>query len=232
MKTSHKLIMMMSGAAPELDPTTMGTLLCWVEARKLVGLNNGDVVGSFTDFSGAGNHLTSTTTGRPAYTLNQINGLPAVVYTTAAEQWSGKAFTANQPLTRIIVARLDTFVTGKYFWSGGGNPNECGFYANGTSGVRVNAGTAVDKAVNVVNGDWFMCSVVYNGASSIFRWNGTQSTASPGTAAGTGATLGNSAYHTGGLAMAVAAYLQYDGDISSNLPTIETWLKGVYNLPF
>jgi hypothetical protein len=60
-------------------PKKLGGLVLWLDASKITGLNDGDVVTQWDDASGLENHATQSTTSRkPLYKINIINGRPVV----------------------------------------------------------------------------------------------------------------------------------------------------------
>jgi hypothetical protein len=85
-----------SGAAPYGIPTsavanwlpTGGTyagLYAWWSAPGLLGLNDGDALGTWTDFSGNARDATQATAGnKPTYKVNIRNGLPAIYFDGSA----------------------------------------------------------------------------------------------------------------------------------------------------
>jgi hypothetical protein len=133
-----------------------------------------------------------------------------------------------------MLFRMDTYADLKQFWDGIPDPNTCALLSITSTSIRLRVGSpGADLTIpTIVNGNWYVASVVYNGSSSIFRWNGSQQTFSTGTTTTGGITLANSPYHLAGSAITIAAFLQYSGDITGNLPTIEAWLKKVYGLTF
>lgn len=63
----------------DFDASAYGTLLAWLEADKISGLSNDDLV---TTWDGTGyNPATQSTSGlKPTYKTNRINGLPSVLF--------------------------------------------------------------------------------------------------------------------------------------------------------
>lgn len=70
-----------SGGGGAFSPASIPGLLGWYAARLETGLNDGDAVATFTDQSGNGRNATQpTSTKRPLYKTNIINGKPALLF--------------------------------------------------------------------------------------------------------------------------------------------------------
>lgn len=61
-----------------MEPSELPNLRLWVRADQIEGLSDGDLVSTWSDLSGAANHLTSSGESRPTYKANQIKGKPAI----------------------------------------------------------------------------------------------------------------------------------------------------------
>jgi PKD repeat protein len=84
------------------DPSDVPDLLMWLEADAITGLNNGDPVSTWPDASGNGQNATqSTSSKRPIYRTNQVNGLPAVEFDASDD---GMWTSADSPTTTTIIA--------------------------------------------------------------------------------------------------------------------------------
>ena len=60
-------------------PNKFGGLELWLDASQLTGLVNNDPLGTWTDFSGKGNHATQGTAGfKPIYKTNIVNEKPII----------------------------------------------------------------------------------------------------------------------------------------------------------
>lgn len=67
-------------SVPELVPNSVSGLTLWLKADSL-SLNNGDLVGTWTDSSGNGHDATQVnTTRKPTYKTNILNGKPGLVF--------------------------------------------------------------------------------------------------------------------------------------------------------
>ncbi|MFQ3598401.1 MAG: T9SS type A sorting domain-containing protein [Chloroherpetonaceae bacterium] len=71
-------------------------LLVWLKADDITGLNNGDLVSTWTGFDNTPN-ATSTGSFRPTFVTNRVNGLPVVRFT------GNGGLTKDQPLMRANV---------------------------------------------------------------------------------------------------------------------------------
>lgn len=83
-----------------VQPNTIANLVRWFKADAITGLNDGDAVSTWTDSAGVGN-ATGTTTTRPLYKTNILNGLPAVRFDGTDDIL--KIATAFAPQTVFVV---------------------------------------------------------------------------------------------------------------------------------
>ena len=83
-----------------VQPNTIANLVRWFKADAITGLNDGDAVSTWTDSAGLGN-ATGTTTTRPLYKTNILNGLPAVRFDGTDDIL--KIATAFAPQTVFVV---------------------------------------------------------------------------------------------------------------------------------
>lgn len=85
--TGWKLVTSTSATGPYIPPTTTATnLLAWFDANEIIGLSDGDLVGTWEDSTGQTTSLTqSDTTLRPAWKSSIVNGYPVVRWTTGNE---------------------------------------------------------------------------------------------------------------------------------------------------
>jgi hypothetical protein len=61
-------------------PADLADLRAWYKADAITGLSDGDPVSTWSDSSGGGYDLTQTSTARPLYQTNTLNGLPVVEF--------------------------------------------------------------------------------------------------------------------------------------------------------
>lgn len=79
--------------------------LIWLDANQESYANN-DPVDQFTDWSGNGNHFTSSGTARPTFKTNRINGLPAVQADGVDDGMLLASLGAQTAWTLFVVGRL------------------------------------------------------------------------------------------------------------------------------
>ncbi len=91
-----------ASTGPPGGPGDIADLMMWLQADAITGLNDGDPVSSWSDLSGSCNPATQGTASKqPAYRVNQVNGLPAVVFDATDD---GMSTTANPGTATTIVA--------------------------------------------------------------------------------------------------------------------------------
>ena len=101
------------GFSEEL-PTDITTLKLWLKANAIVGLNDGDVVTTWSDASGNGNDaIQSTVAKKPIYKTNIVNGLPVVRFDGTDDYFSNTLiaplpWTSEDEYTAIIVIAFHT----------------------------------------------------------------------------------------------------------------------------
>ncbi len=91
-----------SSTGPPGGPGDIPNLMMWLQADAITGLNDGDPVSSWSDLSGTCNPATQATSSKqPVYRINQVNGLPAVVFDASDD---GMSTTANPGTATTIIA--------------------------------------------------------------------------------------------------------------------------------
>lgn len=83
----------------------------WLDANQEVFANN-DPVGQFTDWSGNGNHFTSSGTARPTFKTNRINGRPSVLADGVDDGMILLSFASRSAWTVMFVGCLVTYTGG------------------------------------------------------------------------------------------------------------------------
>lgn len=102
-------------APPALAPPVAGPDI-WLDANQELFANN-DPVGQFTDWSGNGNHFTSSGTARPTFKTNRINGRPTVSADGVDDGMILASVAAYTEWSLYVVGRLITDVAPRNFLS-------------------------------------------------------------------------------------------------------------------
>lgn len=84
------------------NPATYGTVLVWLKADSL-SLSDGDPVSTWSDSSGNGNDATSSSTARPTYKTNILNGLPILRFDGSNDYIQGSSVISSTTLTAFVV---------------------------------------------------------------------------------------------------------------------------------
>jgi len=75
----RRVVAMTSGGSSAFSPASIAGLQLWLDASQIVGLNDGDAVGTWSDLSGNGNDATQATASKkPTFQTNEQNGKPGV----------------------------------------------------------------------------------------------------------------------------------------------------------
>lgn len=184
-------------AAAPFAPTDVAGLKLWLKAdgtlwqdsaRTTPATLDGDPVGAWDDGSGAGNHaLQATAAARPTLRLTVQNGRPAVRSDGVDDRLQTGAFVLNQPSTVAVVARRTGGAAQGYYLDGRVVNTRVMQYANATT-MRLYAGVVFDSTV-AVQASFFAALAVFNGASSVLRFNGVETTGNASTLNASGLTL-------------------------------------------
>ena len=103
-------------------PVPPPSLSAWFKAEALSGFANGDLVGSWIDSSGKGNHATqSVVTPKPSYLSSAINGRPAVHFNAAESDCLSFTRPVKDDFAIFCVFRSSQGIgTGTNFYNGAG----------------------------------------------------------------------------------------------------------------
>jgi len=71
-------------SAPAWSPLNLPNLVLWLRADGIIGKNDGDLIDTWLDESGQGNHATAAGLGRPTYKVSIVNGLPILRFDGSA----------------------------------------------------------------------------------------------------------------------------------------------------
>lgn len=215
------------------SPTDISGLKLWVKADANVYSDagstpavNDDPVQQWNDQSGIGYNLSQATSGqRPLLKTNVLNSLPILRFDGSDDQIVGATGTfaaANQPLTYFIVLKkADT--TNKVPMSGG--TGAFLFNWSGSTGDAY-AGTSLTFTCTITN--WNIIGVVFNGASSIVRCNGAETTGNAGSGA-FGATVTVGSYPGFPWNGDIAEVIIYDSALgSTDRASVDDYLNAKY----
>jgi hypothetical protein len=148
-----------------------------------------DPVGEWQDQSGNGNHAGNTLTARPLLKLNIINGLPVLRFDGVDDVLNTSTFTLNQPLTIAFVAK-GTFDTNTYWFDGITTLNTRVISRPAENTLRLFSGGIFDRTSSDTTNP-FAAICVFNGASSVINFNGSESSGDVGATNGAGLRIGS-----------------------------------------
>lgn len=148
-----------------------GTPKMWYDASQLEGLSDNDPVAAIPDLSGNGINLAQAEpTDKPTYQTSVQNGLPSVRFTANLSIGTGLT-DFSQPNTVFLVAKVTTVATNDYLCGGiNGGRNDI-LTPNSNWGLY--AGDVVESTVPVDTNP-HVISVLFNGASTVFRIDGRE----------------------------------------------------------
>lgn len=165
MHPSRRRLLLLSGRP--WTPAQLPGLMFWHDASKLV-LNNLDPVTTWFDLSGNGrDQAQGTAAAKPTYQVNQINGLPAVVFDGIDDFMKAVAFIWNQPEYIFTVIRIVAAAAGDSFWDGNAL-NVMRSYQSSAGIIRLFAGGAGPTS-GALGTTWHVISSLYNGAGSLLQ---------------------------------------------------------------
>lgn len=214
-----------------LDISEIEDLALWVDASNL-DLNDGDLVGSWTDLSGNDYHATQSTDGnKPTFKENILNGKPVV-------RFDGENFlqtneflsTLEQPNTFFIIFTANEN-PGYIIFDGitDGNRNAFGSSGPGTTTVSLFAGVVLNSS-QLLPQDWSVWTGLYDNTNSQILKNGIlENQGDIGSQNLTGLTIGCRFSLTRFLIGDIAEILIYDSALSdSNRLLVENYLSQKY----
>ena len=169
------------------DPLGISGCQLWLKADAIVGLNDGDSIGTWSDQSGNGHDATAAGALRPTYKTGILDG-KAVVRFDGTNAMTTASFSLNPPKTVFIVANNPA---GTHVWLDGLGLYSTYFDATSSTNIRMYAGAAVNATVPDCR-PYGIIAGVFNGASSVLAYNGTPTTGDSGADNASGFTLGAS----------------------------------------
>lgn len=200
-------------------PASAPNLIFWVKADQITGLSDGDPVSTWEDQSGNGFDATQSGSNRPTYKTGILNSLPVVRFLRSSVQtMTAPIGVQAQPYTLFIVVKFTNFGATNMYALDGGNQNGGIVYNGvGTTAFGLYAGGSV-LSISATNTNWNYVGAVYNGASTIFSLNGTESSpGNPGTSSITNLTIGEPGGVSSGAELDgdIAEIIYYSGIVSS-----------------
>lgn len=218
-------------------PLVMGVSGCklWLDASTIVGYNDGDSVGLWSDISSNGNDAVQVTTANmPVYKINAVNGKPALKFDGSKLFNLTTSIDSNSGVTIFVVVNKDDNNTDYYqsiltttamgIYSKMQSHDSWGVYST-SSGVSY-TGVQVDNTYKVL-------SVVKNGSISTLWTNGVESLTVSGmnitTIFAPSNILGSCALNVQGLIGSIAEVIVFNGALSdSDRQAVETYLDTKY----
>ena len=199
------------------------------------GAGNPLTISRWYDQSGFSRHAVQATSGSQPTIYNGTsvvtkNGKPALAF-GGATNFIAQIDVINQPSTYVAVHDIVTTSGYTYPWSAGNLGQEFTSYGL-TQSIAIAGSYLIGPNID----DYMVSSVVFNGASSIIRTNGTvgvtgnAGTNSTGTSLGIGARFNGSTSHlaSGSTMQELIVWPTNQTSPTNNLPAIETNLNDYY----
>lgn len=163
-------------------PASLGsTLVLWLKADSL-SLNDGDPVSSWADSSGTGNTATGTTTTRPLYKVNILNGMPVVRFDGTDDKLlvadaNSIDLTGDQTIFVVVKysgtkgALIDHYdngggFTGYGFEIGQATPSKLSYWSSGK-------GSRQSDTPDLTTGAFHLVAIIRTSGSVVFYTDGT-----------------------------------------------------------
>lgn len=171
-------------AGPAFRPSDLSGLKFWVAADSLTGLNDNDPVSTWTDLSGTGNTVTASTTIRPLYKTNVLNGKPVLRF-DGTDDYMSKASPSSvdntNGLTVFVVLKQASLAISKAVLGKWDYMTQGAWSLNTSDASNSNFQMFIANALND-NGNNFEASTNYGASSSSFSvltvsYDGSQGTA-------------------------------------------------------
>jgi hypothetical protein len=157
------------------------TLNAWINLHGTAKVNK------LYDQTGSGNHVSSATSSEwPAIALNQLNGLPGMIWTVAVTSLLSSTVTIAQPISFAAVAKRVTANSASFI---GSNSNPPGFGGGGTS----NQWAVTGNGTNVVTLSAVSDNVFHAGQALLSNTSSFVSADGLSSSTGAGSTTGYSA---------------------------------------
>lgn len=217
-------------------PTDVAGLKLWLKAD--VGVyndagvtlaTNSQTVRQWNDQSGSGNNISQSTSGnRPVYKTNQFQGLPAINFVSASNNYMDGTFAGgalSQPTTVFVVARQLDFNNNTFYDTNTGS-NEQVVLSPSSAVYTQYAGT--NQSGGSAGGNLNLLESVYNAGSSFTNNLGTQIiSGNVGSMTFANCRLGANPSPGSYLNGYICEFLVYTGTLSSaDRTSIRNYLKG------
>jgi hypothetical protein len=216
-------------------PSTLGTLRAWYDASQ-ESFADGDAVGTFTDQSGNGYHLTQATgANKPLFKISAANGRAALLFDGSNDYLATAAFGARaHPVTVYLVASSPSGSTGRFLVDGIGASNRMLVATAFPSGAPIASSGTNLTGLHDVGLDWFLLEVVFNTTTSTIRLNDIyQISGNTGSQTLTGITMGAAYDFSAPWVGYIAEALYFDGTLSTdNAYTIRRALMAKYKIDY
>lgn len=187
-------------------------LVLWLAADKQTGLNDGDPVGTWTDFSGQGNHATQATAAKkPLYKTNILNGRPVMRFDGVDDELAPATITAARfTIFCVVKATSQNYISPFHSLTSGGFIMEVGYW-------RLSRGNTIVLGNTTLAGAGFnvMTGISADSGYTLFQ-NGVDVSQAYSEAGFTNPdTIGGSAYATAFLNGDIAEVLVYNRALST-----------------
>lgn len=166
----------------DFDASSYGTLLAWLEADKISGLSNDDLVTTW-DGTAYNSATQSSADLKPTFKTNRINGLPSVLFPDGDNTYLTFASRMTTVRTVVVVDRWastsgnyrslfgDTPAGGTYHYLGstaGGSLFDAGYASSYvTGGAAWRNGSSISVSSLTRNTDWALTVVRTTGVTTI-----------------------------------------------------------------
>lgn len=173
------------------SPLQLPGLVAWYDASRIIGLSDGTAIAQWDDLTGLGHHLLQGTGSlQPLYKTGITHGLPAVLF-DGSNDYLKAVFTLAQPCSVAVSFVYVTDPGSQRVVVDGNTGNSMVLDNNGSAtSFRVWAGTGLTQT-SIVKTTWGIGMGVFNGASSVNHFRGTEVTGNAGTATAGGITIGS-----------------------------------------
>ena len=210
---------MQSGGGAAFSPTDIAGLKEFLLSTRIVGLNDGDAVATWSDLSGTSNDATQGTAARrPIYKTSQLNGRPCVRF-DGVDDWmtyGNTIFSFTGAGTVFALVRVNGTITTGY-----------GCVISAWSGVASSLGMSVqhypDNAVEFSTDIYEPGGVRYNATQSTSTWYLVTWTWSNWS---THKTNGNTKIRVDGVDGSIAAYGGTPGSLTTTVRSIGSMQDG------